>query len=64
MTVDKLEREYAEAQQKVIRIDKWTRKRFIGRFFIQRYVNARIEMQDIFRDLREETRRVFPERFL
>ena len=63
MILDKLERDYEESQNRVVKYQKYYRLQIIGRFFLKKVIHSTEEMQEIFRELRYETRKIYPERF-
>ena len=63
MILDKLERDYEESQNRVVKYQKYYRLPIIGRFFLKKVIHSTEEMQEIFRELRYETRKIYPERF-
>ena len=61
---EKLEDDYALAQWKVKQANKWISKRIIGKYFIKTLGKRQSIMNEIFRELREVTRKNYPERFI
>ena len=59
-----LERKLADQQELVIKISKYCTWKIVGKYFIPRLIKEKEIMSDIFRELRELTRKAYPERFI
>ena len=59
-----LERKLADQQELVIKISKYFNWKLVGKYFIPRLIKEKAILQDVFRELREITRKAYPERFI
>ena len=59
-----LEIKLSSQQELVIKISKYCNWKIIGKYFIPRLIKEKAILQDVFRELREITRQVYPERFI
>ena len=59
-----LERKLADQQNLVIKISKYCNWKIVGKYFIPRLIKEKAILQDVFRELRELTRKAYPERFI
>ena len=59
-----LEIKLADQQDLVIKISKYCTWKIIGKYFIPRLIKEKAILQDVFRELRELTRKAYPERFI
>lgn len=64
MTKDNLERQYEEQQKKVIKYSKLYNLPFGRLLYEKKLINAKLDLQAIFRELRDETRKTNPEKFI
>ena len=59
-----LEIKLSNQQELVIKISKYCNWKIIGKYFIPRLMKEKAILQDTFRELRELTRKAYPERFI
>ena len=59
-----LEQKLSSQQELVIKISKYCNWKIIGKYFIPRLIKEKSILQDVFRELRELTRKAYPERFI
>ena len=59
-----LEIKLSNQQQLVIKISKYCNWKLVGKYFIPRLIKEKAILQDVFRELREITRKAYPERFI
>tara|TARA_R110002124_G_scaffold256725_1_gene422372 strand:- start:119 stop:343 length:225 start_codon:yes stop_codon:yes gene_type:complete len=59
-----LEIKLADQQQSVIKVSNYCTWKLLGKYFLPRYVKEQLELQNTFRELRELTRKAYPERFI
>ena len=62
--IQELEDKLKNQQDLVIKISKYCTWKIIGKYFIPRLVKEKAILQDTFRELREITRKAYPERFI
>ena len=62
--IQELEDKLKNQQDLVIKISKYCTWKIIGKYFIPRLVKEKAILQDVFRELREVTRKAHPERFI
>ena len=59
-----LEIKLSSQQELVIKISKYCNWKLVGKYFIPRLIKEKAILQDVFRELREITRKAYPERFI
>ena len=59
-----LERKLSNQQELVINVSGYCTWKIIGKYFIPKLIKEKAILQDIFRELRELTRKAYPERFI
>ena len=59
-----LERKLSNQQELVINISGYCNWKLVGKYFIPKLVKEKAILQDTFRELRELTRKAYPERFI
>ena len=59
-----LELKLSDQQDLVIKISKYCNWKLVGKYFIPRLIKEKAILQDVFRELREITRKAYPERFI
>ena len=59
-----LEEKLSDQQELVINVSGYCNWKIIGKYFIPRLIKEKAIMSDIFRELREITRKAYPERFI
>ena len=62
--INLLERKLADQQELLIKISKYYNYKLIGKYFLSRLIKEKAILQDVFRELREVTRKAYPERFI
>ena len=62
--INLLERKLADQHKLIIKISKYCNYKIIGKYFYPKLVKEKTILQDVFRELREVTRQVYPERFI
>ena len=62
--INLLERKLTDQQELIIKISKYCNYKIIGKYFYPKLVKEKTILQDVFRELREVTRQVYPERFI
>ena len=62
--IQELEDKLKNQQDLVIKISKYCTWKIIGKYFIPRLVKEKAILQDTIRELREITRKAYPERFI
>ena len=59
-----LEQKLSSQQELVINVSGYCNWKIIGKYFIPRLIKEKAILQDVFRELRELTRKAYPERFI
>ena len=59
-----LERKLSNQQELVINISGYCNWKIVGKYFIPRLAKEKAILQDVFRELRELTRKAYPEKFI
>ena len=59
-----LERKLADQQDLVIKISRYCNWKLVGKYFIPKLIKEKAILQDVFRELRELTRKAYPEKFI
>ena len=62
--IQQLEDKLTNQQDLVIKISKYCNWKIVGKYFIPRLIKEKAILQDVFRELRELTRKAYPERFI
>ena len=62
--INLLERKLVDQQELLIKISKYSNYYIIGKYFLSRLIKEKAVLQDVFRELREVTRKAHPERFI
>tara|TARA_R110000751_G_scaffold44382_1_gene101598 strand:+ start:651 stop:899 length:249 start_codon:yes stop_codon:yes gene_type:complete len=62
--INLLERKLADQQELLIKISKYYNYKLIGKYFLPRLIKEKSVLQDVFRELREVTRKAYPDRFI
>ena len=59
-----LEQKLSSQQELVINVSGYCNWKIIGKYFIPRLIKEKAILQDVFRELRDLTRKAYPERFI
>ena len=59
-----LELKLADQQELVINVSGYCNWKLVGKYFIPKLVKEKAILQDVFRELRELTRKAYPEKFI
>jgi len=64
LKIQELEDKLIKQQDLVLNISGYCNWKIIGKYFIPKLIKEKAILQDVFRELREITRKAYPERFI